>query len=204
METNPTPLSREQLPEAPPNRQWYWAVGDEEWALWVLKNGAPFTSVHLHRPVPEWLETQRLLRIANGLGARGDGPRKGIYIASKTHHAPKWLELRANGLPIVSTWIDEAGPGQSADLSDLWRRCTLEASTASALVVYRETDDILKGAFIEVGIALASNVPVFAVGCKGQSFTNHRLVTCCDTLDDAIRLAQVASLPASATAEDCK
>jgi hypothetical protein len=46
--------------------------------------------------------------------------RRGIYIASKTKHAARWLEYRAQGEPIISTWIDEAGEGASADLHDLW------------------------------------------------------------------------------------
>lgn len=35
-----------------------------------------------------------------------------IYTASKTRHADKWRHLRDEiGLPINSTWIDEAGAG---------------------------------------------------------------------------------------------
>src|SRR5271165_2948629 len=42
-----------------------------------------------------------------------------IYIASRTVHAEKWRRLREDGFPIVSTWIDEAGAGQSQCLSNL-------------------------------------------------------------------------------------
>ncbi|NNU70397.1 hypothetical protein G9X67_34670 [Rhizobium sp. WYCCWR 11152] len=93
--------------------------------------------------------------------------RKGIYIASKTKHAQRWRFLRDYiGEPIISTWIYEAGAGESGDLADLWRRCILEASTAQLLILYREPDEVLKGAWIELGAALASGVPVFAVGIE--------------------------------------
>jgi hypothetical protein len=36
-------------------------------------------------PEPEWLS--------------------GIYIASKAHHFRRWQELRASGVPIISTWM---------------------------------------------------------------------------------------------------
>lgn len=34
-----------------------------------------------------------------------------IYVASKTRHAAKWKALINKGYNIISTWIDEAGPG---------------------------------------------------------------------------------------------
>lgn len=87
----------------------------------------------------------------------------GIYIASKTRHADKWRTV-ATKYPINSTWIYEAEPGQTKDFDDLWRRCIHEASTADALIIYREGEEVLKGAWVELGAALACGVPVFAVG----------------------------------------
>jgi len=114
----------------------------------------------------------------------------GIYIASKTVHAPKWKALRAQGVPIISTWIDEAGVGETASFADLWTRCVSEASRASALVVYAEPGEVLKGGLVEVGAALASGNPVFAVGKQsGWSFTSHTLVTECESIEHAIDLA---------------
>lgn len=109
----------------------------------------------------------------------------GIYIASKTKHADKWRAMRADGWPIISTWIDEAGPGETEDFTDLWRRCVDEAKSAGALLVYREPDEVLKGAFVEVGAALAAGVPVVAVGCDEFSFSHHSLVERCKTLGEA-------------------
>ncbi|HEX2554191.1 MAG TPA: hypothetical protein VHL98_10845 [Microvirga sp.] len=112
--------------------------------------------------------------------------RPTIYIASKTTHAARWRDLRSAGLPIISTWIDEAGKGETACFADLWRRCVSEAASADALIVYREPGEVLKGAFVEVGAALASGKPVYAVGCDEFSFVNHRLVRSAPTLDAAI------------------
>lgn len=90
-----------------------------------------------------------------------------IYMASKCKHAPIWRKLRDEvGMNIISTWIDEAEEGQTTDHKDLWTRCLNEAASCKYLVVYRQPDEILKGAWIEVGAALSSNVPVLAVGCE--------------------------------------
>lgn len=130
-----------------------------------------------------------LLQRYRDLKAKTSGHRRGIYIASKTKHAWKWKNVREGGVPIISTWIDEAGAGESKDLSDLWVRCIQEASTAAAIVVYREPDDVLKGAWSEVGAALAAGVPVFGVGISDFTISNHPDVTVCDTISDAFAAA---------------
>lgn len=102
---------------------------------------------------------------------------EGIYTASKTIHAPMWKQWRNEGLPIISTWIDEAGAGESKDLSDLWRRCISEASKAKVLIAYRQEGEILKGTFIEIGAALHAGIRVICVGdFSGMSFLHHPLV----------------------------
>lgn len=110
----------------------------------------------------------------------------GIYIASKTAHGRDWRELRATGVPIISTWIDEAEAGATSDWPDLWSRCVEEASTCAALVVYREPGEVLKGAWVEVGAALAAGRPVFAVGIDEFSVRHHPGITRCDLLADAV------------------
>ncbi len=103
--------------------------------------------------------------------------KRGIYIASKTKHADRWRFLRDKvGEPIISTWIDEAGAGESGDLADLWRRCILEASTAEVLILYREPDDVLKGGWVELGAALASGVTVFAVGIEQFTIAHDKRI----------------------------
>lgn len=116
----------------------------------------------------------------------GDLPEE-FYIASKVKHAPRWLDLRAHGVPINSTWIDEAGEGESSDYADLWMRCIQEASDADALIVYVEPGEHLKGALVEVGVALASGKEVRVVGeLPSKSLVHHPLVRQFKTLDDAL------------------
>lgn len=111
-----------------------------------------------------------------------------IYTASKTIHAEKWRNLRASGVNVISTWIDEAGPGESASLMDLWIRCVKESSEADLLIAYRAPGEILKGALVEIGCALASGKRVwFAGDSEGYSFTNHHLVTKFKTLVDMLK-----------------
>lgn len=109
-----------------------------------------------------------------------------IYVASKTVHAPRWREWRAKGQPISSTWIDEAGVGETKSFVDLWLRCVREAATCHKLIAYREGDEVLKGAFIEIGSALGNGRPVIVVGnFHGFSFLSHPLVRWTSSLDEA-------------------
>jgi len=113
-----------------------------------------------------------------------------IYLASKTKHAHMWRDLRAAGWPVISTWIDEAGPGESSDLSDLWVRCVAESSSAHCTLVYAEAGDVLKGAYIEMGCALAVGKPVLTVGlAPGLSVLNHPLVRVFHSLPEALQAA---------------
>lgn len=86
-----------------------------------------------------------------------------LYTASKVRHASKWIALKKEGWPIISTWIHEAGEGQTSDYKDLWTRCVREACAASVTLVYVEEGDILKGGLVEVGAALAAGKPVFVL-----------------------------------------
>lgn len=113
-----------------------------------------------------------------------------IYMASKTKHADKWKALRAGGVNIISTWIDEAGAGESSDLGELAMRCILEASRhVDRVILYAEEGDVLKGAYIEVGAALARGVPVYAVGpviSQTSAFRHHPLWFEGGTLEEAL------------------
>ena len=125
--------------------------------------------------------------------------RKGIYIASKAKHGQRWRALRADGVPIISTWIDESGEGETADWGGLWMRSIREASGATAVVVYNEPEERMKGALVEIGAALSHNVPVFWSGPdrdpedKEYTVVRHPLVTRCASLGQAVRLANSAS-----------
>ena len=90
----------------------------------------------------------------------------GIYVASKSKHGPMWQSLRESGWQISATWIDESGPGQTADM----------------------------GALIEAGAALSSGARVFAVGCGEFNFTKHPRVTEMPTVLSALEAAHAATV----------
>jgi nucleoside 2-deoxyribosyltransferase len=113
---------------------------------------------------------------------------KTVYVASKVKHAALWRELRASGVRVVSTWIDEAEPNQSLDMADLWGRCVREAGGADALICYLEPGDVLKGGLVEVGCALASGRPVYVVGEPDGSWVHHTLVRRAESVQHAVEL----------------
>ena len=113
-------------------------------------------------------------------------------MASKTRHAAQWRGLRAAGVPIICTWIDEAGGAPRDGWPPVLVRCIREAAAARALVLYAEPDEVLKDALVEAGAALAAGVPVFTVGVdRSFSFLHHPLVHGCESLDDALIQARV-------------
>jgi hypothetical protein len=92
----------------------------------------------------------------------------GIYIASRASipaRAAQWRYLRdVEGWNIISSWIDEAGEGETDNFSELWVRIENEIRSAERLILYAEEADFpLKGAYIEVGFALAFGIKVFVV-----------------------------------------
>jgi hypothetical protein len=84
-----------------------------------------------------------------------------IYVASRTARAAMWKDLRAQGNMIISTWIDQTEPGQTANLREFWSRVQREVCFSEFLLLYAEPGDFpLKGALVEVGIAIGAGVPV--------------------------------------------
>lgn len=94
-------------------------------------------------------------------------PAVKFYAASRAslpERSAMWRSLRDGGVQITSTWIDEAGEGETLCFTRLWRRIEYEVGAADALILYVEPDDFpLKGALIEVGMALAGRKRVLIV-----------------------------------------
>lgn len=93
---------------------------------------------------------------------------KAIYVASRASVSERpamWKRLRdVEEWPIVSTWIDEAGPGETKDMSELWHRIHVEILNSAGVILFATASDFpLKGAFIEVGIALGLGHPVAVI-----------------------------------------
>lgn len=112
------------------------------------------------------------------------GERPPIYAASRTVHAGLWRR-------------HEAGPGQTDDLGRLWQRIVAEVTLARWLVLYLEPDDFpLKGALVEVGIALGHGREVIVVAPRVElepvsyrpigSWCQHPLVRFAGSLGDAL------------------
>jgi hypothetical protein len=128
----------------------------------------------------------------------------GIYVASKASNPERpamWRRLRKFGVPIISSWIDEAGPGETECLSQLWSRIESEIHLSQALIIYAESEDFpLKGALVEVGMAITARVPIFATfpnvcidpqSCRPVgSWIRHPSVTVFKDLHKAIVLAR--------------
>ena len=97
----------------------------------------------------------------------------------------------------MSSWIDEDGEGVTEDFGELWLRIQNEIDSCDELVLYAEAGDFpLKGAFIEVGMALAMNRPVVvclpSVELEGRTFRpigswiSHPLVRRNDDIRDVL------------------
>lgn len=130
-----------------------------------------------------------------------------IYVASRASvekYPREWRRLRAEGWPINSSWIDEAGPGETADMGELWQRIEREVRAASGVVLWAEEEDFpLKGAFIEVGMALGMGKPVAVYtkvpfenhNCKPfGSWMNHPLVHRAFSLNGALEHIRTAAV----------
>ena len=113
-----------------------------------------------------------------------------LYVASKVKHAAMWRDLRKHGALIISSWIDEAGEGETADYGELAQRCLEEIRLKTdRLILFCEPGDLLKGALIEVGAALACGVPVACVGTNeslSRVFRAHPLWREYRTVEEAL------------------
>lgn len=115
----------------------------------------------------EWTRRQlatALARLAGAAPVEREGRERTVYTASRSKHAHRWRELRSAGHPIISSWIDEAGEGETSDWGDLWRRCLEEAKGADVLILYAEEGETLRGALLEAGAALTAGRRVIYVG----------------------------------------
>ena len=137
----------------------------------------------------------------------------GFYVASRASIPERpmmWQGLRMKGWPITSSWIDEAGEGETEDMGELWRRIHAEIARSTGVLLYAEVGDFpLKGALIECGIALGMGKPVALVLPDVRleprsmkpvgSWAAHPLVKRYETLEEArAALAQPAPVAAPA------
>lgn len=113
-----------------------------------------------------------------------------IYVCSRTKHAPMWRRM-ADGFPIGCSWIHHEGEADST----LWDNIVNEVAKSTAVVIYARPEDFpLKGAFVEVGVALCMGIPVYAAFPEIDlslvgSWVKHSDVEVVSGLDTAMYLA---------------
>lgn len=123
-----------------------------------------------------------------------------IYAASRAsipERGQMWRKYRENGSCIVSSWIDAKEEVTAEFLIALWIRIEQEIRNCDRLVLYIEKGDLpLKGAFVEVGIAIGLGKPVFIMLKDIEldminlnpigSWASHPLVKFIDNLDEVM------------------
>lgn len=111
-----------------------------------------------------------------------------IYIASKSIHRPYWRAFRDLGHNIISRWIDVEDKytidPTGLDFKELWEWCIKDVQECDVLVCYVEPGEVLKGALIEVGVALGLGKRVVCVGSiqdylNNGTWLNHPRVEHC-------------------------
>jgi hypothetical protein len=98
---------------------------------------------------------------AAGLGARCPLEPPGSVFNGKAKHAVWWQALRAAGVPIVASWLDQpfnhdGGEPSADEWSAHWDRCCREAAEADIVLMYAGAEERQNGALIEVGAALGA------------------------------------------------
>lgn len=117
-----------------------------------------------------------------------------IYMASKAHHRPRWRVLRdASGFNIVSSWIDTPDEYSTdptgLDYRRLWAKCVADVHRCDTLVVYVESGEHMKGALVEVGVALGLGKEVIITGDLGDNGTwahHERVQTSDKTVEELL------------------
>ncbi len=124
----------------------------------------------------------------------------GIYVASRVKRAPVWEEYKRQGYPIISTWLNETGDDDTDDFGELWARIESEIRRCEVLVFYAggAEDFPFKGAYIEVGMALACGKPVL-VALEDVTLNGRTMRPIGSWILDR-RVKRFASLPEAMTA----
>ena len=114
-----------------------------------------------------------------------------IYSASKIWQALNWVELRDKyGYNIIARWIDiPCGTPDNptgaklltpAEKVQLWVECQYDTCSADMSIVYAEKDNEMRGALVEMGMALGASFaggipkPIYVIGtCPSFEVAGH-------------------------------
>lgn len=118
-----------------------------------------------------------------------------IYIASKMHHAPRWREAYSReDIHIVSRWpfLEPSIDSRPSNCRKFWQDDFIDIQTADIIIVYVEEGEKLRGALVEVGVALAFGKFVVVIGDYPDfgTWRFHPQVVCAADFEDAIAMVK--------------
>lgn len=92
-----------------------------------------------------------------------------VYTASKLRHAKMWKELcdKSHSFIFHARWLKHVKigtPDGPEHAPDFWMQDQQDVKDSDALLVYAAPGDKLRGALVEVGMALAYGIPVVIIG----------------------------------------
>lgn len=92
-----------------------------------------------------------------------------VYTASKLGRAPLWKRLQGEWPKVFfhARWlrhIEIGTPDTPENAISFWCEDQEDVANADALVVFAGEGEHLRGALVEVGIAIANQVPVVVIG----------------------------------------
>ena len=119
-----------------------------------------------------------------------------VYPASKTYYAPLFqaYNLKQSKVFFCARWLQHHQHG-TPDTSEhaaaqFWQQDEKDVAGSDAVLVYGEPDDVLKGALVEAGMAIAYGVPVILIGehPAWSTWRWHPEVFHADTIEKAIEM----------------
>lgn len=138
------------------------------------------------------------------------GQKPGIYIASPAgvrSRAAHWRSLRASGVPMTSTWIDESSAVGTPQ--DQWLRIHKEIAAAVGVILCIDTGDITRNEpLVEAALALGMRKPVaillyglkkgFVLDQALGTWVYHPLVSVHNEFQEALMKLRQYQMPAPA------
>jgi hypothetical protein len=139
-----------------------------------------------------------------------------VYIASKFKHGVWWKKLYEDsrnfsllsdepkhpwyGIEFTSRWFKNyAGnvPDEPQFCKIGWVHDVEDVAAADVLIIYAEPEDNLRGALVEVGVALANDLWIIAVGDHPDygTWQYHPYVHKVNTMDEALQLLRCIDFP---------
>jgi hypothetical protein len=114
-----------------------------------------------------------------------------VYVASASRYAPLWRSLRAAGLDISASWIDQTEATEAEGQRRRDRRLS-EAAEAEVVILYHELAEAPTLSLQEAGAALAMGKRVLSVGPRDTALgrSGHPNWVHCHSLVEALRRLQ--------------